>query len=106
MMKNCIEFYHQYKDKYECERGKTKHGPLANILLCLEKAVEDVIMMFCVLTASMIIYRGYFMVVRRYEISLRVLKNELTCEISFQHKKRNFVSPSGHVMFYLSYKHQ
>ena len=40
-MKNCIEFYHQYKDKYECERGKTKHGPLANILLCLEKAVED-----------------------------------------------------------------
>ena len=24
----------------------------------------------------------------------------------FQHKKRNFVSPSGHVMFYLLYKHQ
>ena len=40
------------------------------------------------------------MVVRRYEISLRVLKNELTCEIYFKHKKRNFVSPSGHVMFY------
>lgn len=41
LMKNCIEFYHQYKDKYKCERGKTKHGALANILLCLEKAVED-----------------------------------------------------------------
>ena len=24
----------------------------------------------------------------------------------FQHEKRNFVFPSGHVMFYLSYKHQ
>ena len=24
----------------------------------------------------------------------------------FQHSKRNFVSPSGHVMFYSSYKHQ
>ena len=24
----------------------------------------------------------------------------------FQHEKRNFVSPSGHVMFYLLYKHQ
>ncbi|CAH3167753.1 unnamed protein product [Porites lobata] len=41
LMKNCLEFYRQYKDKYECERGKTKHGALANILLCLEKAVED-----------------------------------------------------------------
>ena len=29
-----------------------------------------------------------------------------TSEIFFQHKKRNFVSPSGHVMFYLLYKHQ
>ena len=27
-------------------------------------------------------------------------------EIFFQHEKRTFVSPSGHVMFYLSYKHQ
>ena len=27
-------------------------------------------------------------------------------EIFFQHEKRNFVSPSGHVMFYLLYKHQ
>ena len=35
------------------------------------------------------------MAARRYEISLRVLKN------IFQHEKRNFVSPSGHVMFYL-----
>ena len=30
----------------------------------------------------------------------------LTREIFFQHEKRNFVSPSGHVMFYLLYKHQ
>ena len=37
--------------------------------------------------------------VRRYEISLRVLKY-------FQHEKRNFVCPSGHVMFSLLYKHQ
>ena len=40
------------------------------------------------------------MVARRYEISLRVLKN------IFHHERRNFVSPSGHVMFYLLYKHQ
>ena len=44
--------------------------------------------------------RGYYMTARRYEISLRVLKKY------FQHSKRNFVSPSGHVMFYLLYKHQ
>ena len=47
----------------------------------------------------------------RYEISLLVLKifhslAALTREIFFQHEKRNFVSPSGHVMFYLLYKHQ
>ena len=36
------------------------------------------------------------MAARRYEISL---------EIFFQHEKRNFVSPSGHVMFCLLYKH-
>ena len=46
----------------------------------------------------------------RYEISLRVLKNisrvSVTREIFFQHEKRNFVSPSGHVMFYLLYKDQ
>ena len=44
------------------------------------------------------------MVARRYEISLLVLKNIFN--IYFQHEKRNFVSPSGHVMFYLLYKHQ
>ncbi|KAJ7370349.1 hypothetical protein OS493_032848 [Desmophyllum pertusum] len=26
LMKNCVKFYHQYKDKYECEKGNTKHG--------------------------------------------------------------------------------
>ena len=30
----------------------------------------------------------------------------LSREIFFQHEKRNFVSPSSHVMFYLLYKHQ
>ena len=29
-----------------------------------------------------------------------------TSEIFFQHEKRNFVSPSDHVIFYLLYKHQ
>ena len=29
-----------------------------------------------------------------------------TSEIFFQHEKRNLVSPSGYVMFYLLYKHQ
>ena len=37
---------------------------------------------------------------RGYEISLRVLKN-----IS-EHEKKNFVSSSGHAMFYLSYEPQ
>ena len=44
--------------------------------------------------------RGYHMAARSYEISLRVLK------CFFQHEKRNFVSASGHVLFYLLYKHQ
>ena len=35
------------------------------------------------------------MAARRYEISLRELK------YIFQHQKRNFVSPTGHVMFCL-----
>ena len=39
-------------------------------------------------------YRGYYMAARRNEIYLRVWK------------KRKFVSPSDHVMFYLLYKHQ
>ena len=51
-------------------------------------------------------YRGYYMAARRYEISLWVLKILRTSDIFFQHEKRNFVSPSGHVMFYLLYKHQ
>ena len=47
------------------------------------------------------------MAARRYEISLRVLKNILLVrEIFFQHEERDFVSPSGHVIFYLLYKHQ
>ena len=47
------------------------------------------------------------MAARRYEISLRVLKNILLVrEIFFQHEKRDFVSPRGHVIFYLLYKHQ
>ena len=37
------------------------------------------------------------MAARRYEISLRVLKNIL------QHEKRNFVSPSDHVSFFSLY---
>ena len=54
------------------------------------------------------------MATRRYEISLRVassVEKYFTSERServkyFQHEKRNFVSLSGHVMFYLLYKHQ
>ena len=41
---------------------------------------------------------------RRYEISLLVLIFHsfvaLTCDLFLQHKKRNFVSPIGHVIFY------
>ena len=36
----------------------------------------------------------------------RVLKNISLVKYFFQHEKRNFVSPSNHVMFYLLYKHQ
>ena len=51
------------------------------------------------------------MAARRYEIYLRELKNISRVSAAnewniFQHEKRNFVSPSGHVMFYLLYKHQ
>ena len=56
--------------------------------------------------------RGYYMAARRYEISLRLLTYILRVSadnernIFFQHEKRNFVSPSEHVKFYLLYKHQ
>ena len=48
------------------------------------------------------------MAAQRYKISLQIFHEwaQQTSEIFFQHKKRNFVSPSGHVMFYLLYKHQ
>ena len=49
-----------------------------------------------------VIHRRYYMAARRYEIALRARMSE----IFFQHEKRNFVSPSGHVMFYLLYKYQ
>ena len=44
--------------------------------------------------------RGYYMAARSYEISLRVLK------CFFNTRREIFVSASGHVMFYLLYKHQ
>ena len=50
------------------------------------------------------------MAAQRYKISIRVIFHEWaqrTSEIFFQHEKRNFISPSTHVMFYLLYiKHQ
>ena len=66
------------------------------------------------ITMRLNIHRGYYMAARRYEISLRVIYHSsnislVRCAHSwniFQHEKRNFVSPSGHVMFYLLYKHQ
>ena len=42
------------------------------------------------------------MTARRYEISLQMLRKY--CLYIFQHEKRNFVSPSDHVMFCLLYK--
>ena len=65
---------------------------------------------FCVTLA----WKGitvYYMAASRYEIFLSVLKKifhewaQLASKICFRHKKRNFVSPSSHVMFYLLYKH-
>ena len=41
-----------------------------------------------------VLHRGYYMAMQRYEISPRVLKN------IFQHEKRNFVSPSNHLIFF------
>ena len=52
-------------------------------------------------------HRGYYMATRRYKISLLVSECSEQVKYFFQHKKRNFVSPSDHVMFYyLLYKHQ
>ena len=56
--------------------------------------------------------RGYYMTAQRYKFDLRVLNNVSGLSPAnnwnsmFQHKKRNFISPSGHVIFYLLYKHQ
>ena len=56
-------------------------------------------------------HRGCYMAARRYKISLCVLKifhewAQQTSEIFFQQEKRDFVSPSSHVMFFSLYKHQ
>ena len=52
--------------------------------------------------------RGYYMAVKRYEISLQVLKNVSRVSAAnewniFEHEKRKFVSTSGHVIFYFYY---
>lgn len=39
----------------------------------------------------------------RYESFLQVLKNYFSSDV-FQHKKRNFVSPRDHVIFFFLYK--
>ena len=44
-----------------------------------------------------------FISAQGYKISLQISLTHET--LIFQHKKRNFVSPSGHVMFYLFCKH-
>ena len=47
------------------------------------------------------------MAARRCKISLRKVKNiSLVRVIFFQHEKRNFLSPSGHLTFYLLHKYQ
>ena len=56
---------------------------------------QKFLMMFLVSEVKSSSHRGYYMATQRYEICL-----------FFQHAKRNFASPSGHVMFYLLYKHQ
>ena len=49
---------------------------------------------------------GYYMAAQRYKISPWVLKNIAYSRNIFQQEKRNFVSLSSHVIFYLSHKHQ
>ena len=70
---------------------------------------------YCNLQLKSLLYLGhreYYMAARRYEISLQVLRNISQVSaanewnIFFQHEKRNLVSPSDHVIFYLLYKHQ
>ena len=46
-------------------------------------------------------YRGYYKSARGYEL----LKVSLTSERYFQHAEIKLVSPSGHVMFCLSYRY-
>ena len=38
---SCKKDYRKYEDKYDCGKGKTRHGMLANVLLCLEAALND-----------------------------------------------------------------
>ena len=62
--------------------------------------VEKIVVCFTdVYWAIRRVNRGYFLAARRYEISLRVLKN------IFEHEKINLVSSSDHVIFYLLNKH-
>ena len=57
-------------------------------------------------------YRGYYMAAEIRNFSSSVEEKHFTRSLHslvryfFQHSKRNFVSPSEHVMFYLLCKHQ
>lgn len=41
LLKTCEADYKMYKEEYNCPDGKTAHGSLANVLLCLENALND-----------------------------------------------------------------
>ena len=58
-----------------------------------------------------IINRGYYMATWRYKISLWVLKNisrvsTMNAWSIFSTREEKFLSPSGHVVFYVLFKHQ
>ena len=95
-----------YKQQYYCNSYNKKRFIKITDCNCLHgPCIKEV----C--NVQLWINRGYYMAARRYKISLRVLNNIslVRCAHSwniFQHEKRNFVSPRGHVMFYLLYKHQ
>ena len=77
-----------------------KHSIQAGKCLETECLLQDEFAKLAFFLAENLSHRRYYMAKRRYEISLRVLKN-----IS-QHAKRNFVSSSDHAMFYLLHKQQ
>ena len=110
-----IRIKKRLRNRIEIERQKSKSNRIArNMNIYTHKWNEIKLKLMIAITKSLTKdkidkYILALIIVQYIEDITWLLFHEWaqrTSEIFFQHEKRNFVSPSGHVMFYLLYKHQ